>query len=163
MWFFFKVVYTLDPLTDFSLTSAFTSIVFFYYFFFMSLKFFCFSKLNFNFDCFSKFIISNFKVGLKYCLLFRLKSFKSGFIKPCRPIYVEVTSLNTSQSLWILFNDLNKVIKSVDEWDSSLLSMSFCESEKDICILYVSINDEFNEVEFEKLANKSFPVSLDVS
>jgi len=49
-------------------------------------------------ETFSKFILSNFKIGSKYCLFLRIKSYKNKFIVACATINLEVLKFNKPES-----------------------------------------------------------------
>jgi len=65
-------------------------------------------------------------------------------------------SFNNSESCRPLFNDLNKELKKTELYDYDLLSKSYFKGKNMICIQYGEVTENFDELNFEKLAEKIY-------
>lgn len=120
---------------------------------------FFFSRSSFNYNYFSMFILNNFKVGFKYCLLFRIKCYDGCYLKPLPPVYIEVFGFNDSHSWESLFNYFYSVLKVIEDRDSSLLTdLYFMGGYDVIAIQFVEVGVNFDENNFEALSEKFLPL-----
>ena len=118
------------------------------------MKFYSFSRSGFNLENFSKFVLDNFQIGFEYCIYLKFKCYKGGFIRCEDLVYVKVLGFNDPNSLLVVFNKLNNKIEEED-W---LLDESISEDKDVVCIQYTTVTKDFNDLEFEKLADKDIPL-----
>ena len=124
----------------------------------LNIKFYYFSKSSFNFSAFSEFITNNFQIRSKYCLFLKVRSFKKKlFFRSSGPLYLEVLSFNNLESIRPLFNDLCKSLEKTELEEYDLLYKSYYKGNNMICIQYVEVTKNFDELNFEKLAAEDLP------